>query len=141
MHFGGIKTDFFVYTFLYTAEIQGFLTRCFFMTHRILVRVSVAQKSQISGTLFFDDAQIFIQFCLYLSNFLHFCDTFWDTKTDFLFIHFYTVFIRGRNLRFPAHYFLMTCRMLLRMPQYTLPIHITICRTNSSYVYTLILKL
>ena len=106
MHFWGIKTDFFVYTFLYTAEIQGFLTHCFFTTYRILVRVSLAQKSQISGTLFFTDTQIFIQFCLYLSNFLHFWDTLWDTKTDFLFIHFYTVFIHSRNLRFPAHYFL-----------------------------------
>ena len=106
MHFWGIKIDFFVYTFLYTAENQGFLTHCFFMTYRILVRVSVAQKSQISGTLFFTDTQIFIQFCLYLSNFLHFWDTFWDTKTDFLFIHFYTVFIHSRNLRLSAHHFL-----------------------------------
>ena len=79
MHFWGIKTDFFVYTFLYTAEIQGFLTHCFFTTYRILVRVSVAQKSQISGALFFTDTQIFIQFCLYRINFLHFWDTFWDT--------------------------------------------------------------
>ncbi len=103
MHFWGIKTDFFVYTFLYTAENQGFLTHCFFMTYRILVRVSLAQKNRISGLYFLLTHRFFIQFCLYLSNFLHFWDTFWDTKTDFLFIHFYTVFIYGRNLRFPAH--------------------------------------
>ena len=52
MHFWGIKTDFFVYTFLYTAENQGFLTHCFFMTYRILVRVSLAQKTGFLGLYF-----------------------------------------------------------------------------------------
>ena len=115
MHFWGIKTDFFVYTFLYTAEIQGFLTYYFFMTYRILVRVSLAQKDRISWTLLFADTQILYDFVYICSIFCIFGIHFGIQKSIFclyIFIQFlYTPEICGSQRTI----FLMTRRMLLRM--------------------------
>ena len=109
MHFGGYKNRFFcLYIFIHSRNPRFFDTLFFYDIQNSSPCVSSTKKSRFLGLLFFTDIRIsisVIRFCLYRINFLHFWDTFWDTKIDFLFILFYTVFIHGRNLRGPAHYF------------------------------------
>lgn len=102
----GYKNRFFcLYIFIHSRNPRFFDTLFFYDIQNSSPCVT-STKNRISGLYFLLTHRFFIQFCLYQINFLHFWDTLCDTKTDFLVIHFYTVFIYGRNLRLPAHCFL-----------------------------------
>ncbi len=77
------------------------------LTHRSLVRVSASQKSPDFWDFYFLLTYGFLyplyDFVYTIPIFYIFGIHYGIQKSNFLFIHFYTVFIHGRNLRSPAH--------------------------------------